>query len=159
MSETSNFVMNPDDPIAKQKFRGLRDLLLKEAESKYSDSEKHLAIVRSAARKTVQSVGESIKYQCPKCKNSFAREDVMYISPNLLGDPMLGADAELRFHPVQFDEKGRALDAEGTPCSDIACPHCHEKLPNTWARREMAFRLPPKIKEAGGSALSEKKRK
>lgn len=163
--ETSSIFMNPDDSKTRKKFRSLRDLLLKEAESKYSDSEKHLEIVRTAARKTSeerqndQSADDGIKFKCPECEEWFAREHMMYISPNLLGDPILGADAKFRFHPTQFDDNGRALDANGNPCADIACPNCRKKLPDAWSARERMQRLLPKLNKSGEITHSEKKRK
>ena len=35
----------------------------------------------------------------------------------------------LRFVPTEFNSKGQAMDAMGLPTTDVACPHCHRKLP------------------------------
>lgn len=165
MPKASDLVMNPDNPTTRKKFQSLRDLLHKDAELKYSNSEEHLEIVRTAARRSLeekqknQSADDAEKYKCPACEKWFAREDMMYISPNLRGDSVLGPDAEFRFLPTHFDDKGRALDANGNHCSDIACPHCHRKLPDTWAGREMMLRISPKLNESNEIPIAEKKRK
>lgn len=68
---------------------------------------------------------------CPSCWLHFDHGSVMSIAhhDDLRGDPILGADAKLRFYPNQFDGKGRPLDAMNVPCTDTACPHCRRKLP------------------------------
>jgi hypothetical protein len=52
---------------------------------------------------------------------------------DLQGDPVLAElgdeDAYTRFHATRFDENSRALDPKGSPCIEIACPHCRHVLP------------------------------
>lgn len=71
------------------------------------------------------------QYTCPVCWLKFDIGDVMNIAshPDLMGDPVLGRDKMLRFLATRFNAKGQALDSTGTPCTDIACPHCRSKLP------------------------------
>ncbi len=68
---------------------------------------------------------------CPVCWLQFEVGDVMHVAvhDSLRGDPILGADALLRFHATQFNDRGQALDAFSLPCTDIACPHCRRILP------------------------------
>ncbi|MFQ3670336.1 MAG: hypothetical protein SNJ84_02635, partial [Verrucomicrobiia bacterium] len=73
---------------------------------------------------------ESGELMCPHCWLRFDVGDVKHVSvhDDLRGDPVLGAEVQQRFHAVRFDGKGRALDAMGVPCQELACPHCHHKL-------------------------------
>ena len=71
------------------------------------------------------------EFTCPICWFKFDRGEVMYIAEhnNLRGDPLLGDEAMLRFHATRFNDRGQALDAFGLPTYNLACPHCHRKLP------------------------------
>ena len=68
---------------------------------------------------------------CPHCWAEFGAEEIHWIAehPELLGDPLLGPDASLRFLPTRFTVAGDALDPKGTPCSRLACPRCHLLFP------------------------------
>ena len=68
---------------------------------------------------------------CPHCWKRFKPEQVKYISthPELLGDPIVGENAQIRFTPTKFNSQGYAIDAKGMVCFDIACPHCHLRIP------------------------------
>ncbi len=70
--------------------------------------------------------------RCPHCWKTFASGKVLYISqhPSLYGDTLL-PDEQQRFQPVRFTAGGQAIDAGGIACSDMACPHCHLRLPAT----------------------------
>jgi hypothetical protein len=50
------------------------------------------------------------------------------VHEDLRGDPILGADARLRFQPTRFNDQGLALDPMGLACTDLACPHCRRQL-------------------------------
>ena len=69
---------------------------------------------------------------CPHCWGLCSLETILFISshPELVGDPLLGGDAATRFLPKYFTAKGTAFDERGMECSDMACPHCHLKIPN-----------------------------
>lgn len=69
--------------------------------------------------------------RCPCCWELFKPAEIMCISshPSLMGDPILGEDAMLRFLPEYCNEHGLPLDARGCSCNEYACPHCHSKLP------------------------------
>ena len=71
------------------------------------------------------------EFTCPTCWLKFDRADVLSIAvhEDLRGDRKLGEDAMLRFVPTEFNSKGQAMDAMGLPTTDVACPHCHRKLP------------------------------
>ena len=73
------------------------------------------------------------KITCPYCWNRFAPEDVLFIAghPDLMGDPILGKDEQQRFLPSRFTPEGLAIDAHGVACPDMACPHCHVRIPQT----------------------------
>jgi hypothetical protein len=51
------------------------------------------------------------------------------VHKSLQGDNLLGEEHMLRFLASSFNDKGQALDAMGSPCTDLSCPHCHWKLP------------------------------
>lgn len=68
---------------------------------------------------------------CPHCWYQFDLSQINFISRHidLIGDPILGPEAQQRFLPTHFNEQGYAIDAKGVVCQDMACPHCHLKLP------------------------------
>ncbi len=68
---------------------------------------------------------------CPHCWNQIRTSKIKYISKHtgLLGDPILGPDAQFRFVPTVFNEQGYAIDAKGIVCQDMACPVCHLQIP------------------------------
>ncbi len=69
--------------------------------------------------------------QCPACWLRFDAGDILHIAvhDSLRGDPILGESAAKRFLPTRFNDEGLALDEFGLPCPDLACPHCHRRLP------------------------------
>jgi len=86
--------------------------------------------VSDAARSLVaeKNIGKHI---CPVCWTRFDAGDALSIAvhESLRGDPVLGADARLRFHPTRFNDQGLALDPMGLACTDLACPHCRRQMP------------------------------
>lgn len=70
---------------------------------------------------------------CPHCWHAFPLDEILWVSRHaeLLGDPVLGPDAPLRFRPSRFTVEGDALDARDTPCQLLACPHCHLLIPRS----------------------------
>jgi hypothetical protein len=68
---------------------------------------------------------------CPYCWNRFQPEEILFVAshPDLLGDPVLGADELQRFLPTRFTPEGLAIDAGGIVSPDMACPTCHMRLP------------------------------
>lgn len=70
---------------------------------------------------------------CPHCWKTFPRQYIMYICthPSLVGDEICGEHEQKRFFPVVFNSIGQPLDSEGMVCTDMACPHCHLRLPAT----------------------------
>ena len=72
---------------------------------------------------------------CPICWLVSDLGELMHISEAeaLEGDLIPGApeDQQLRFLATRFNDLGQAIDpSSGHPCSDLACPHCHRKLPS-----------------------------
>lgn len=80
-------------------------------------------------------VSRTGEYLCPHCGESFAAEDVLAVAvhESQRGDGLLGPDQMLRFKPTKTDGE-RPLDVYGNPCPDLACPHCHQKLPPEFLR-------------------------
>ena len=76
--------------------------------------------------------GDTGKHFCPACWQRFDAGDALSIAAHeeLMGDPVLGADHRLRFHPTRFNDSGLALDPMGLPAPDLACPHCRRRLPH-----------------------------
>jgi hypothetical protein len=75
--------------------------------------------------------GEHGALTCPTCWLKFDPGDVKYVAVHekLKGDPLLGEGEMKRFRATRFSDSGVALDPMGIPTMDIACPHCHRKLP------------------------------
>ncbi|MEM1099787.1 MAG: hypothetical protein AAGH92_13500, partial [Planctomycetota bacterium] len=63
---------------------------------------------------------------CPHCWTRFHLGDTLWIArhSSLRGDPVAGDEAMRRFLPTRFDVQGRAIDAGGEPCHELACPSC-----------------------------------
>lgn len=78
-----------------------------------------------------QNEDEGRLVECPHCWYRFSLTKVNFISkhPELIGDPILGSEAQLRFLPTSFNAQGYAVDAKGMVCQDMACPNCHQKIP------------------------------
>lgn len=77
--------------------------------------------------------GLAEKTLCTHCWHAFPPSDILWISEHadLLGDPIAGRDAQLRFRPSRFDLHGDALDLMDMPCQLLACPRCHSPLPRS----------------------------
>ncbi len=89
---------------------------------------------------------------CPHCWHLFDVEEFLYIARHhdLVGDPVLGAEAQQRFLPSRFTPEGHAIDSAGLPCPDMACPRCHLRIPRT------AGEMPPMFASIVGAAASGK---
>ena len=70
---------------------------------------------------------------CPHCWKTFSPENVCYISchPDLIGDEIAGEFEQKRFLPTVYHSNGLPLDERGMPCTDMACPHCHLRIPGS----------------------------
>lgn len=70
---------------------------------------------------------------CPHCWEAFTPDRTLAVSEHveLLGDPRLGGEAQLRFLPSRFTVEGDPIDARGMACRTLACPRCHLKIPRT----------------------------
>jgi hypothetical protein len=71
------------------------------------------------------------EHSCPICWQHFDNKDILHVAshPDLRGDELLGTNEMRRFIPSQYDEDGHPLDDFGLPAPDMACPHCHQRLP------------------------------
>lgn len=89
---------------------------------------------------------------CPHCWHRFAVEEFLFIArhQSLVGDPVLGADAQQRFLPSRFTPEGHAVDSAGMSCPDMACPRCHLRIPQT------ASEMPPLFLSIVGATASGK---
>lgn len=89
---------------------------------------------------------------CPHCWHRFSIDEFLFIArhQSLIGDPVLGADAQQRFLPSRFTAEGNALDAAGTSCPDMACPRCHLRIP------QAASEMPPLFLSIVGATSSGK---
>jgi len=70
------------------------------------------------------------KITCPNCWHHFPVDQLNFIAkhPDLIGDPIAGANEYLRFAPMRFNVQGEALDERGVATSEMACPHCHLEI-------------------------------
>ncbi|MCH2136842.1 MAG: hypothetical protein MK101_09715 [Phycisphaerales bacterium] len=71
------------------------------------------------------------RIKCPNCWNEFEPCDCVYISRHetLLGDPIVGDEAQMRFLPSRFSGNCMAVDPAGLTCHQLACPRCHLEIP------------------------------
>jgi hypothetical protein len=78
---------------------------------------------------------------CPHCWEGSLPEELLRIAchENLQGDLKLGPDYQRRFLPSRFSVRGDALDAFSLPCPELACPHCHLRLPRASLEMEPLF--------------------
>ena len=78
---------------------------------------------------------------CPHCWHNFPPEESLWISqhPDLMGDPRLGQDHQLRFLPTRFNVEGDAIDARGFACHSLACPRCHLPIPRALLELQSVF--------------------
>lgn len=78
---------------------------------------------------------------CSHCWHVFPPEDILWVSshPDLRGDPLLGSDQQRRFLPSRFTVDGHALDVLGLPCTQLACPRCHLKVPRIALEMESLY--------------------
>ncbi len=89
---------------------------------------------------------------CPHCWHLFDVEEFLYIARHhdLVGDSVLGPEAQQRFLPSKFTPEGHAIDSTGLSCPDMACPRCHLRIPRT------AGEMPPLFASIVGAAASGK---
>ncbi len=89
---------------------------------------------------------------CPHCWAEFPPAQVRYVAEHaaLMGDPVLGDSAAMRFLPSRFDARGRAIDPFGASASRMACMRCHLELPPA------ALELPQAIVSIVGAPASGK---
>jgi len=87
--------------------------------------------IRSVGKGLAGTEEDGPALTCPVCWLPFFVGDIMHIAvhDSLRGDPVLGEDAPQRFFATRFNDLGQALDGMGSPCSELACPHCRRKLP------------------------------
>jgi hypothetical protein len=81
------------------------------------------------------------KVTCPHCWHTFGPEQVLWVSQHadLVGDPVLGPEAQARFLPSRFNAAGEALDSRDMPCQLLACPRCHLTIPRAIVETEPLF--------------------
>ena len=90
---------------------------------------------------TAPTAGDSSTLTCPHCWHRFDMNEILAISqhPDLVGDPVLGPEAQQRFVPSRFTPEGHPTDARGVTCQEFACPHCHLSIPRTLTRKPPIF--------------------
>lgn len=68
---------------------------------------------------------------CPTCHATIPSHKARFISesPALMGDPVLGPDAALRFRPMRFTAGGFPVDPTGAEATRPACPDCRAEWP------------------------------
>jgi hypothetical protein len=78
---------------------------------------------------------------CPHCWHVFRPEECLWVSqhPDLMGDPRLGQDHQIRFLPSRFTVEGDAVDARGFACQGLACPRCHLPVPRALLEIQSVF--------------------
>ena len=92
-------------------------------------------------KRSDSGIGLQSRVVCPHCWHTYSPHDSLWISqhPDLLGDPRLGKDQQLRFLPTRFSVEGDAIDAGGFTCQGLACPNCHLPVPRALLEMEPLF--------------------
>ncbi|MCH2155667.1 MAG: hypothetical protein MK080_06660 [Opitutales bacterium] len=96
-----------------------------------------MADVEKSLRENPDWFIEPKSFFCPACWGAFGLGSVMNIRSSATDrhDPILGPGHPERFYPRRFDANGGALDSEGNPSFDLACPHCRRKLPQGYCEK------------------------
>lgn len=78
---------------------------------------------------------------CPHCWHRLHLGDALWIArhASLRGDAVAGEDAMRRFLPTRFDVSGRAIDAGGEPCHELACGRCRLPIPRALLEANQLF--------------------
>ena len=81
------------------------------------------------------------KIICPHCWAEFAPEDAVWIATHgaLYGDEKLDETQLRRFLPSRFTPDNQAIDPEGSPATETACPQCHLKIPRRLFELPLVF--------------------
>ncbi|WP_442485149.1 hypothetical protein [Aeoliella sp. SH292] len=84
---------------------------------------------------------------CPHCWETFSADQTHWVAahPDLVNDPRLTSDHQLRFLPTRFNVEGNALDPRGMACQELACPRCHLTIPRS------LLELPPLFVSIAGT--------
>lgn len=95
------------------------------------------------------------KISCPHCWQAFRPDELLWVSSHvdLLGDMVLGPEAQMRFSPSRFAPDGSALDPRGVPCRTLACPYCHLIVPRALIEADPLFLSMVGVSGSGKSYL------
>ncbi len=93
---------------------------------------------KHALNRPKSALADAGRHVCPACWCHFESGDALNIAAHeqLMGDPVLGPDHRLRFHPTRFTDTGVAIDPMGREAPDLACPHCRRRLPHGYLDTE-----------------------
>jgi hypothetical protein len=109
----------------------------------YSHAEKDMSVLIHDYSSTANTSPVKLLPQvsCPHCWERFPPDQARWISEHvdLLGDPLLGPEQQLRFLPSRFTIDGDALDSKGMVCRSLACPKCHLTIPRAMLEIEPLF--------------------
>jgi len=96
---------------------------------------------RVAKTETRLAIPLRAQVTCPHCWHVFPPDESLWISqhPDLLDDPRLGPDHQVRFLPTRFNVEGDAIDARGFACQGLACPRCHLPVPRALLELQSLF--------------------
>lgn len=96
-----------------------------------SDSANQVFAANSSEEEEEVLAGDEGSLTCPTCWLRFDPGDVKHVAVHekMKGDPLLGPAEMKRFRSTRYNDNGVALDPMGIPTMDIACPHCHRRLP------------------------------
>lgn len=101
------------------------------SEEPSSNGQKQAAAAKPLEEEEEFLTGDEGSLTCPTCWLKFDPGDVKHVSVHekMKGDPLLGPADMKRFRATRYNDNGVALDPMGIPTMDIACPHCHRRLP------------------------------
>jgi hypothetical protein len=126
--ETLAFLQGANIGFFVESIRYIFDGLSDEASS--SRQEEPVAVKAPQEDEEVLA-GDAGSLTCPTCWLKFDPGDVKHVAVHdkMKGDPLLGPAEMKRFRATRYNDNGVALDPMGIPTMDIACPHCHRRLP------------------------------
>lgn len=103
--------------------------------SRLASAAPHVELTHHAA------MGLRGRITCPHCWHQFPVDQILWVSQHedLIGDQVLGSSAAARFLPTRFTVDGRAIDARGLACQQMACPRCHLGITRALLESEPLF--------------------
>ena len=131
----SKYIAIPGSLDAKFPLQEFIPLLLK---NPTNQAAKPKPVIPSYGKDAASQSASNPDPTCPICWKTFSQGEVMNIAAHedLVGDSLLGNHVKQRFVAKRFNDLGQALDDRGVVCVELACPHCHGRLPSSFLSQD-----------------------